>query len=97
MAEHTPGPWLAQRDPRCVSTFPHVVTEADEDVSICLMARFGQQSMAEHHANACLIAAAPELLAACEKLLAMGIANPEIRKQVVSAIAKATTEKGVIS
>lgn len=67
---HTPGPWTAERndDDECYS----IGTRANVPVgqrSVCLV-HFGYDEPAEseQHANARLIAAAPELLAACKAL-----------------------------
>lgn len=61
-AQHTPGPWMIGPavDSRKVFQGDTVIAEA-WPITI---------NMAEAHANARLIAAAPELLAACEMALA---------------------------
>ncbi len=59
-AKHTPGPWEAQMPSRHKIS---VVTPDERELYI------GCVPLAEAEANARLIAAAPELLAACETLL----------------------------
>lgn len=92
-AAHTPGPWqaLIHRGGR-ERTYPLVVSmapghdEMDED-AICEVTSMLRQ------ADARLIAAAPELLAACEASLGIiqsaGPAAREVLKRVEAAIAKA--------
>ena len=88
--KHTPGPWRAT--PPALRHEKHgqsvVYAEADgKDVAVIYDGR----------ANARLIAAAPELLAACKAIAALmdgqGRANmPEVAGQARAAIAKATVE-----
>lgn len=63
--KHTGGQW--SRD----GQFIRAVEESEETVRDVRIARMlgDQLSGAERHANACLIAAAPELLAACLEVL----------------------------
>ena len=62
MSKHTPGPWILEWDPpqsfvasKCGREICGVVSAIDNDCD-------------EEHANGRLIAAAPELLAACEAI-----------------------------
>jgi hypothetical protein len=59
MSEHTPGPWLADGT-GCV----YSATLPKDD---CVIAEL-QQASVNWDADACLIAAAPELLEACKQL-----------------------------
>jgi len=61
-AKHTPGPWWVERVNKSTALF---VDNADR--SICQLT--GKVD-SERDANACLIAAAPDLLAACEQAAA---------------------------
>ena len=69
MAKHTPGPWKVR------DSDPLVVIAPDPDdprdpwsIAKAYMAAGYSEGDEESHANAKLIAAAPELLAACEQL-----------------------------
>ena len=83
MAEHTPGPWEPMWDFSAVTHRQEVVASLNSLVK-----------NGEYEANARLIAAAPELLAALEALnKQVEIGCPEVarneRKQARAAIAKA--------
>ena len=74
MANHTPGPWEAARLKRHARIYVDVSQEARERggprsiASVCCDK--SQMHQGEAEANARLIAAAPDLLAACEGCLA---------------------------
>lgn len=90
-AKHTPGPWTAEEPPhRC--GLPYVPVVATTMIARVYSTCYGDDAQAA--ANAQLIAAAPELLAALERVLADvpcdGLDDWEI--QARAAIAKA---KGV--
>lgn len=83
-AKHTPGPWMqAPLSPTDVI--------ADDRLMIA-MAREGMNGIAREQAaaNARLIAAAPELLAALTHVLDRATMPGFLRDEVKSAIAKAT-------
>lgn len=62
---HTPGPWGVE-----TKGSKHFVDGSD-GLTVCVVDRQGVRcNRAENEANAVLIAAAPELLAACKTLLA---------------------------
>lgn len=63
-SKHTPGPWIA----RAFGTPTLCVTDADAAYVVDRF-KLGGRSQAEHDANASLIAASPNLLAACESSL----------------------------
>jgi hypothetical protein len=95
---HTPGPWLADEDDRPDMEWNIHVVRADEpDCRICFMA-IGSETQA----NAQLIAAAPELLAALK--IARKYVNEIINNQdkgyaphlvgIDAAIAKAEASHG---
>ena len=87
--QHTPGPWRAQ-----INHCNHAVISTD-GFDIALL----RASDCDSEANARLIAAAPDLLAALEDILARyesaGVqCYPEARREVIAAraaIARATT------
>jgi len=87
--KHTPGPWEV-----CVNDAGQFdVCEEGAGDMICDLAECPKNA----EANVCLIAAAPELLAACKAIAALmdgqGRANmPEVAGQARAAIAKATVE-----
>ena len=60
--KHTPGPWEADE-----SRAMTAINTADKHVAMVNISH--QVSIAEHHANARLIAAAPEMLDALESLV----------------------------
>jgi hypothetical protein len=63
---HTPGPWTASLD----DTPYFVYSAIDTDPDICdLLPRDADVYTEEDEANACLIAAAPELLDACWRVI----------------------------
>lgn len=85
-AKHTPGPWSFRTDGVTGDNGIHadgtgIFAEAFADIR-----RAGEDARDEAHANARLIAAAPELLAALKKLTAemvgIGGFGPEIRELV---------------
>lgn len=85
--KHTPGPWQmrSQRIQRAATV------EAPGRTPICVTT--GVESKVTHEANARLIAAAPDLLAALEAVAefwAGGDVPPELDAQMRAALAKAT-------
>ena len=88
---HTPGEW------RFVNQCPALYTNAimgDGHIIAKVLYWSGSENVTEFHANAALIAAAPELLAACEALLLYGLAIDAlslagIADDVLNPIAKA--------
>jgi hypothetical protein len=83
---HTPGPWnISGTDTR---TGAPAMVSGKGDAAICDLYRRNP----DNEANARLIAAAPELLAALERLMAsqLGAIPPNVVHEVVTAIAKAT-------
>ena len=98
MSAHTPGPWHVSRD-QAVVFGPGGQLMADCEI-------FGPAMYEERYANACLIAAAPDLLAACQLLEGRleslmkygdyGFDDPARDAAIIqarAAIAKATGEK----
>lgn len=104
MAEHTPGPWRVWEsvgpirdgaDPKA-ATYWEVVHQRPEGADGKWIAHV--QDIGDEQANACLIAAAPDLLAALERLVEyhfrddyIGIAR-DIQGQAQAVIAKAHGE-----
>ena len=96
MSEHTPGPWVVS------DHVPNLAAVSDATGSIATVARWlsgvpgdGRENLS----NACLIAAAPELLEALRRILEHCDINPEgettFERDVQAgraAIAKATPE-----
>lgn len=77
MSAHTPGPWLVLRDPEVGG--PLVATE---DVAIAdVMEMEGGMS----EANARLIAAAPDLLAALRQVVESAYPNPDEHPTMTAA------------
>ncbi len=97
--KHTPGPWLAIVPPSSSPCFRQIVADGSATASDALLAEIiGGENVFQKAANARLIAAAPELLAALEALDGVWL-DPKkpiagegnrIRDIVNAAIAKAT-------
>lgn len=94
LAAFTKGPWFTAKDGWGQGTVQHNLPTGHIG-QICIVQSTGAKTQVEGYANACLIAAAPDLLAACEELLRMGDLNelstvglPEY-DQARAAIAKA--------
>ena len=93
--KHTPGPWEVRTDGElfaiCGPAKWIVTVDVDEEGNIAL--QDGTSEYEVNQANARLIAAAPELLAACEAVLCDGDCyNDAIMEEVRAAIAKAKGE-----
>ena len=106
MMEHTPGPWrIEERHGHSSDGLPRWVITADSVDRLAICSRRGVHSDEEAEANARLIRAAPELLAACVALIDAAGKSMDIvthdddghplsaiglaRKQARAAIAKA--------
>lgn len=71
-AQHTPGPWTAERDPCHFDTLSEVYGGEAQGKSRQLMVSVGGLAeWQEQEANARLISAAPDLLAAMDELIAV--------------------------
>lgn len=81
-AEHTPGPWRFDRDSNVLEMAGKPTADI-VDVSPPLA------SYEEARANGHLIAAAPELLAACQSMLVKFLSKEPQYKQAIAAIDKA--------
>lgn len=110
-AQHTPGPWFAsfriwtggsttRDDGGCFQILDH---ETESAANVLCSRNPWPERAGEMRANARLIAAAPELLAACNRALSMlGSLHPdgtdpyviEGEASIRAAIAKATQESG---
>lgn len=93
MNEHTPGPWEVL-DADSYAGEPALAVAATEDAGgrpVCLCSHGAYMPRTpEDDANAHLIAAAPELLAACKDILGFLKAEGFDVRIVKAAIAKAT-------
>lgn len=87
----TPGPWVYRKKTAQVGTIIKYDTQSfGMMLAVCDMDEFDHD---EHHANAQLIAAAPELLAACEAAEWNSLDLPDfVVKQLRDALAKARGE-----
>ncbi len=87
---HTEGPW------EVLQPCSGATDSDDERLWICagekLVARVGFLGR-EREANAHLIAAAPEMLAALERVVALGSAHPESERGKLVSAARAATAK----
>ena len=81
--KHTPGPWRVREE----RVYTRVVTEQGGE----WIANLGTNDE-KHLANARLIAAAPELLEACEAVLDVEQMWYDVKPMLIAAIAKATGE-----
>lgn len=97
MSAHTPGPWEAvlPGDPRGqpVPYYAGLVALVSHDPSISVVTEGGYSAAKEWEANARLIAAAPDLLAAAQRALVAlqgaGDQADPARSALIAAIAKA--------
>lgn len=70
-SKFTPGPWFVSEDDRDGMEWNrHIAIDPDGENRICFMAHGGPERDDEFEANACLIAAAPELYEALTDALA---------------------------
>ena len=99
-AKFTPGPWLADTDRDSDGNFRASIMDDVMSREIALVTQDLDHSRDDGEivarinrytaeANARLIAAAPELLAACEYALAFTVANGDAHDRLRAAIAKA--------
>jgi hypothetical protein len=80
MSQHTPGPWFVGASG---------VTVYGGSRGCQIVQQDSEMLIGEKIANARLIAAAPELLAACLSFIDPGLSNDDSYKLVKAAIAKA--------
>jgi len=88
IVEHTPGPWRI--DPDATFIGDHYV--GTDKADIALMADWSLDLEPEQWANARLIAAAPDLLAALEAAIAVHGATYSWGRNALAALAKARGE-----
>jgi len=68
-AKHTPGPWKFDHDEEAAASY---ITAGDmPQIAMCSYTIMGGPEITEQRANAALIAAAPELLEACQAVINM--------------------------
>ncbi len=84
MSEFTPGPWMIDR---FKGQPPYLI--ANETEVVCLLGNHERLKDDKREANARLIAAAPDLLAACIEAEQKFRVETETYKMLVAAIAKA--------
>ncbi len=86
MAQHTPGPWIAADDRRGIY---EILCNGEMLAQVWRVGYVKRDLPAE--ANARLIAAAPELLAACKRVMQLAVSaeGDEVFAEVKAAIAKA--------
>ena len=85
---HTPGPWRLERSVEEWIEAPECGDDAD---IVCEAPWEGEASRKRWPANACLIAAAPDMLAALRAIVGAAEAGfPEALQMARAAIAKAT-------
>jgi hypothetical protein len=102
-AKHTPGPWTADTDTDSEGNFRAAIMDENLHAEIAIVTQDvsydndnGEPRIlvkrAAAEANARLIAAAPDLLAACEYALRYTIANGDAHDRLRDAIAKAVSQ-----
>jgi len=84
MNKHTPGPW---RVTKTIGETPAIESDHDQHFSVAIVPRKGP----EMHANARLIAAAPDLLEFAEEVRRTG--DTRLASMAIATIAKATGEQ----
>ena len=70
MSKHTPGPWWLGRDPSHFGSLTSITGGSDSTGGIRSVAEVGGLDIDEAEANARLIAAAPDMLEACQSFIA---------------------------
>jgi hypothetical protein len=100
MSKHTPGPWIYGPLSRAVIAQTREATicvcEIPEPEHGCENVEADTAEEAQASANGRLLAAAPDLLAVCEKVLKLGGTahrRPEVNADLRAAIAKAKGER----
>lgn len=89
--KHTPGPWTVDEEAFDNDGFPETVIRGLGGIAgVAVAIDFGSNNPKMRHANARLIAAAPDMLTALETVLAGGHLNTGEQAIVANAIAKAT-------
>lgn len=92
--KHTPGPWFSKRHQTVAKTFIRAV--GDKLPGTCAIAEVCKRGdIGEREANACLIAAAPELLEVARSILVDDMLQylpDEYIAKVRAVISKATGE-----
>ena len=95
-AQHTPGPWTVQTPEKRKNGYENWNTycvRSSRNVHLATVGHVDRFHEDDHEANARLIAAAPELLAALELIYSNAAESPEwIRDRISLAIAKAKGE-----
>lgn len=86
MSAHTPGPWVIDKD-RIATVEPKPLTMQTPNL---WAVAFASRQREEWEANARLIAAAPELLAALRQYVACDRLSDRLKQNAIDAIAKAT-------
>lgn len=82
--KYTPGPWQVGKFNK------EMICDCDGEARGCSPIAYVEGTAAEKRANARLIAAAPELLAALQKAVRYGGLFPDLKAEAEAAIAKAT-------
>ena len=99
MADYTPGPWTVEEYGD--DDVPTLVIHKDSESRVCFMATPGSRGdPAKIEADARLIAAAPDLLAACKHAMTIALEYDEtgfagtvvLKRMLREAITKATGE-----
>ena len=97
MSRHTPGPWSLEHIDG--ETYRVIDAMDMQELSRIATVHFHDDAVGETKANACLIAAAPELLEALRiardhiDMAALEISHCKYAERIRAAIAKATGEK----
>lgn len=79
-SQHTPGPWETRGDKVCEATSGDVIAATSEAGAFAAKGQwYAQPATFVTDGNARLIAAAPELLQACEKLAAWDASDDDSR------------------
>ena len=97
-AKHTPGPWYTDiSDAMIAVRARHEERDYGGGLTVAILGQFMEPGTDETHANARLIAAAPELLAALQNLVAdfdkSVITTDPMLIEARAAIAKATAKE----
>jgi hypothetical protein len=93
VSKHTPGPWVSSDNGPAFDSYIHALKNNGDAFKFVAMIPI-KTNPKETRANAQLIAAAPEMLAALERVmqLQVSVQGDEVFDQVVAAIKKAKGE-----
>ena len=95
-AKHTPGPWKKQdlgEHPRYPDWHSYAIRDSKTNVCLAVVGKVDRYFEKNNDANAALIAAAPDLLAALEVILARAAFHGKLNRAECESLARAAIDK----